>query len=124
MAVLERGLEDADGFVRAESVRALAALGADAATRPLDDPEPGVRLAAAEAVAKSGAADAVDRLVGFAYADDGQHRREAARLLRDLDRTAATARFVAALEDRDRLRLAPIAIEALEELNRPVPATV
>lgn len=124
VATLERGLDDPDGFVRAESVGALTALGADGATRLLDDPEPSVRLAAAEAVAKAGGVGALDRLIGFAYADDGQHRREAARLLRDIDMAAANARFVEALEDGDRLRLAPIAIEALEELNRPAAATV
>ena len=122
VAVLERGLDDEDGFVRAESVRALSALGAAAAGRLMDDVDQSVRLAAAEAVAKAGAPDSLDRLIDFAYVDEGLHRREAARLLRDLDVEAANARFVEALEDDDRLRLAPIAIEALEELNRPLAA--
>ncbi len=123
VATLERGLDDEDGFVRAESVRALSALGAAAAGRLMDDADQSVRLAAAEAVAKAGAPDSLDRLIDFAYVDEGHHRREAARLLRDLDVEAANARFIEALEDSDRLRLAPIAIEALEELNRPLAAT-
>ncbi len=126
-SVLRERLGDADGFVRAEALRALARLGAvgpEVAAR-LEDAEPGVRLAAAQAVAGSGGAGALERLVDFAFAFEGYHRRQAGRMLRTLDVAAANERFLGALEDRDRMRLWPVAIEALEELNRadvPAPA--
>lgn len=112
-------LRDGDSFVRAEAVRALARLGRTGTETQalLGDPDPGVRLAAAAAVAGAGRDGAVDLLVDFAFSFEGYHRREAARLLRRLDRAGATARFLEALDDRDRLRARPVAIEALEELN-------
>lgn len=113
-------LHDDDGFVRAEAVRALS--GHVAARREiaalLDDPEPGVRLAAAEAVTEGGGSDALALLVDFAFAFEGTHRREAGRLLRALDAAAASARFLEALGDTARRRTWQVAIEALEELNR------
>jgi len=117
---LQRQLRDADSIVRAEAVRALArrgAAGPEIQTH-LGDADPGVRLAAAEAVAGSGGADVNELLFEFAFAFEGYHRRAAARLLRNLGGAQDTGRFVAALEDRQRLRFWPIAIEALEELNR------
>jgi HEAT repeat protein len=116
--VLRDQLRDPDSFVRAETVRALAELGVSEpkVEALLRDPDPGVRLAAAEAVA--GGENAVDLLVDFTFAFEGYHRRAAARLLRGLDAAAASRRFVAALGDAERLRFWPVAIEALEELNR------
>ena len=118
--VLRAGTGDEDSFVRAETLRALAALGAaePEAEALLDDPDPGVRLAAAEAIAGTGGARAVALLADFAFAFEGRHRRQAGRLLRRLDAAAANARFLEVLEDPDRLRVWPVAIEVLEEINR------
>jgi HEAT repeat protein len=122
---LQRQLRDADSIVRAEAVRALARRGAAGPEirTLLGDADPGVRLAAAEAVAGSSGpgtdeADVNELLFEFAFAFEGYHRRAAARLLRNLGGAQDTGRFVAALEDRQRVRFWPIAIEALEELNR------
>jgi hypothetical protein len=54
----------------------------------------------------------------FAFGFEGYHRRQAGRLLRRLDRSAANDRFLKALADPDRLRQRPVAIAVLEELNR------
>jgi HEAT repeat protein len=114
-------LRDPDGFVRGEAVRALARLGAIApeAEALLVDNEPGVRLAAAEAVATRAGPNALNLLVDHAFAFVGHHRREAARLLRRLDRAAAGARFIEVLNDPKQECAWPIAIEALEELYCP-----
>lgn len=119
--VIEVQLRDPDGFVRAEAVRARAKLGAagPGVEALLGDPEANVRLAVARAVAEAGGPDAVEHLADFAFAFEGRHRRVAGRLLRRLDVAAANARFLEALGDRDRMRLWPVAIEALEELNQP-----
>jgi HEAT repeat protein len=118
--VLEAQLRDPDSFVRAETVRALARLGAAGPELAalLDDPDPGVRLAAAQALAGAGGPGAVERLADFAFAFEGYHRRAAGRLLRRLDMAAANAHFLQALDEPELLRLRPVAIEALEELNR------
>ncbi|MCH7487852.1 MAG: HEAT repeat domain-containing protein [Proteobacteria bacterium] len=117
--VLETHLGDEDSFVRAEAVRALSRLGTDAGFGALlGDSDPGVRLAAARAVADARGPKAVDLLVEFAFSFEGYHRREAGRLLRDLDAARANARFLGVLGDGKRLRSWPVAIEALEELNR------
>lgn len=116
---LEGRLEDEDSFVRTEAIRSLSGMGeaAPKIVALLADPDPGVRLAAADAVADTGGEDAVESLVDFAFAFEGYHRREAGRILRRLNPGAANARFLDALEDQDAMRLWPVAIEALEELN-------
>lgn len=116
-------LTDEDSFVRTEAIGALSRLDK---TGPeievlLADRDPGVRLAAAGAVAGAGGAQAVGLLVDFAFAFEGYHRREAGRLLRNVDAPAASARFLDVLNDPDRLRTWQVAIEALEELNRSDP---
>ena len=60
---------------------------------------------------------ALDRLVEFAFTREGSHRREAARLLRNVDPEVASDRFLAVLGDERRRRVWQVAIEALEELN-------
>ena len=112
-------LGDDDSFVRAEAVRALSGMGkaSPEIEALLDDPEPGVRLASAVAVAETGGDGAVERLVNFAFAFEGYHRREVGRLLRGLDAARASTGFVEALGDETRMRTWPVAIEALEELN-------
>jgi HEAT repeat protein len=117
---VEAQLKDPDSFVRAEAVRALDHLGAagPSVAALLQDPDPSVRLAAAQAVAHGGGAKAVDLLGDFALGFEGYHRRQAGRLLRRLDRTAANDRFLEVLDDPEKLRQRPIAIAVLEELNR------
>ena len=120
IAVLADHLGDDDGLVRSEAVRGLSRLGeaGPGIERMLEDGDPTVRLAAAGALADGGSAQALGRLVEFAFAFDGHHRRQAARLLRRVDAAAASVRFVAVLKDKERMRVWPVAIEALEELNR------
>ncbi|MEE8445172.1 MAG: HEAT repeat domain-containing protein [Alphaproteobacteria bacterium] len=120
-AVLRERLADEDGFVRAEAIRALSRLelaGAEIAGL-LGDPEPNVRLAAAQAVAAARDAGVVDLLTDFAFHSDGYHGGDVARLLREIDPAAASARFLDALDDPDRMRVWQVAIEALAELNNP-----
>ena len=119
--ILKDRLGDDDSFVRTEAVRALSAIG-DVGTEVealLEDPDPAVRLAAAEAVAGAGSEGSIDRLVRFAFAFEGYHRREAGRLLRRIDVPVASTRFVQSLADDTGKRTWPVGIEALEELNRP-----
>ena len=84
----------------------------------MKDPDPGVRLAAARAVADKGGSGTLEKLVDFAFAFEGYHRQEAGRLLRGVDAAAANARFLDVLGDPDRTRTWQVAIEALAELNR------
>lgn len=119
-AALIQRLKDPDSHVRAEAARSLAALNAVGpdVDELLSDQDPGVRLAAAEAVATRGGPETVRRLVDFAFAHEGMHGREAAVLLRRVDRAAASRRFVRTLEDAGQERYWGVAIEALEELHR------
>ena len=119
--VLERYLGDEDSFVRTEAIRALSLAGAanPALVGLLKDPDPGVRLAAAQAMAATGGESATDHLVEFAMAFEGYYRRDAGRLLRNLNVERANARFLEVLADRETLRVWPAVIEALEELNLP-----
>lgn len=112
-------LRDRDGLVRGAAARALAALGAAGweVETLLEDEDPGVRLAAAAAVAEQGGPGALARLVGFAFAYDGMHAREAARLLRDLDRDGASKRVLSTLADPGQKRSWRVAVEILGELH-------
>jgi len=114
-------LADDDDILRAEAALSMAAIGAvDARVAALlDDGSACVRLAAARALALAGGADAVARLVDFAFAEEGMHCREAARLLRDLDRDAAARAFLRVLDAAEKERVWRIAIDALEEMYRP-----
>jgi HEAT repeat protein len=121
--MLKTLLADSDSFVRTEVVRSLFKLGkvGTEIEAMLDDPDSSTRLIAAEAIAGPGGTDAVGRLVDFSFAFEGCHGREAARLLRGMDATAASDAFVGVLHNPDRKRLWSVAIEALEELHRPEP---
>jgi len=115
---LKTRLADQDGFVRTEAVRALSCLDQ---TGPeveamLEDPDSSTRLAAAKAVASG--SGAVARLVDYAFSHEGLHRREVACMLRDVAPEAASSAFMEVLRDPERKRFWPVAIEALEELNR------
>jgi HEAT repeat protein len=125
-ALLVEHIRDEDSFVRAEAVRALSKLGqvGSRIEALLGDPDPSVRLCAAEAVAGAGGIGAVEMLVDFALSFEGYHGRQAARLLRSLDATRASALFVDVLRDPRRKRTWSIAIEALEELNSSQPVRV
>lgn len=118
--LLIRCLKDEDSFIRLEAVGALAALGAAEHEIPplLQDADPGVRSAAAQAIAAAGGPAAAGRLIAFAFEFGGYHRREAARLLRRADAVAASGHFVAVLDDPAQQAVWQIAIEALEDLNR------
>lgn len=122
-AALKASLGDEDSFIRAEAVRGLSRAGEDCPEIEalLADPDPSVRLIAAEVVAAAGGGKALGLLVNFAFSFEGYHRRQAASLLRALDAPIASARFVDALRDESCKRAWPVAIEALEELNRPQP---
>jgi len=117
-------LDHEDAFLRTEAVRALAKrqqLGAEI-DGLLGDPDTTVRLSAAEAIASAGGDHAVTQLVDFAFAFEGFHSRQAARLLRELDPARANAHFLDVLRDPDRKRVWSVAIEAAGELNRSLPA--
>ncbi len=120
---LIRCLRDGDSFIRTEAVRGLAQLEAvgPEIERRLDDPEPAVRLAAAEAIAGAQGRDSLDTLIDFTFAFEGYHRRQTARLLRDLDAGPASDRFVAVLNDQEQQPVWQVAIEALEEIHRASP---
>ena len=116
------GLGDEDSFIRAEAVRALGRLGrvGTDAVKLLGDPDPGVRLAAAEAIAAAGTGnsiDAVEALTEFAFAFEGYHRGAVGRLLRTLDAAAASKRLLDVFDDTGRLRFWPVALETLEEIH-------
>lgn len=118
-AFLTECICDEDSFMRSEAVRALTRLGkvGSQIEALLDDPDPSVRLCAAEAVAGAGGEDAVKMLVDFAFSFEGYHGRQTARLLRSLDAARASALFVDVLQNPERKRTWSVAIEALEELN-------
>ncbi|MDP6344095.1 MAG: HEAT repeat domain-containing protein, partial [Alphaproteobacteria bacterium] len=112
-------LRDADGTIRTAAITALATTSRvdDQVVACLDDGDPSVRQAAAKALAGSGRTDALDRLVDFAFAEEGYHRRQAGALLRSLDLSRANARMLAVLRDDQRRRVWAVPIEVLEELN-------
>lgn len=112
-------LTDADSFVRAEAIRGLVRLDAVAGgvRELLDDPDPSVRLAAAGAVGHLGGDDAVATLGRFAMAFEGYHGRQAAGLIREIDRGEGNAFFMDVLADAGQKRIWQVAIEALAELN-------
>jgi len=117
-------LADQDSFVRKEAIVALARLGAAGTNiaRFMADPDPSVRLAAAEAVAIQGAPEAVEGLVEFALAFEGYHCREVGCLLRAMYPAAASHRLIEIVKDPDRLRVRQPAIQALSELYGPATA--
>jgi hypothetical protein len=121
--LLAEHIRDEDSFVRAEAVRALSKLGqvGSRVEALLGDPDPSVRLCAAEAVAGAGGVGAVEMLVDFALSFEGYHGRQSARLLRGLDATRASARFIDVLRDPQHKRTWSVAIEALEVLNSSQP---
>ncbi|MBT5809279.1 MAG: hypothetical protein HOI19_02845, partial [Rhodospirillaceae bacterium] len=117
--VLKMQLTDEDSFIRTEAVHALRKLGqvGPEIEALLEDPDPSVRLGAAEAVVGAGGEDAIQRIVDFAFSFEGYHSRQAARLLRRLDIGEASQRFMDVLRDPERKRTWSVAIEALKELN-------
>ena len=113
-------LKDPDGFLRVESLRALSAHGAfDAAQVEafLSDPDAGVRLAAAETLTKFGSDKICKELADFAFAFEGYHHREVAKLLRDLAPEKTSRRMLDVLDQAERRREWQVAIKVLEEVN-------
>lgn len=120
-SILRKFLRHEDSFVRTEAVRALSrsnSLGG-VAVELMSDPDRNVRLTAAEAVATTGGDDAVDHLIEFAFSFGGEHRIDAGRLLRDVDASTASTRFLDVLDRPERARDRRIAIDALMALNKP-----
>ena len=114
-------LGDVDSFLRAESLRALSAHGAlDAAQAEafLNDPDAGVRLAAAETISKIEEIGSCGELADFVFAFEGYHHREVAKLLRDLAPEETSRRMLDVLDQTDRRREWQVAIKVLEEVNR------
>ncbi|MCP5073196.1 MAG: hypothetical protein GY947_07855 [Rhodobacteraceae bacterium] len=113
-------LGNPDSFVRAEAIRALSLIGqvGPEVQNLLHDPDPSVRLHAAQAVARNAGTDAIQPLVDFALSFEGYHGRQTARLLRDLDATEASATFLRFLDDPEKKRFWSVVIGALEELNQ------
>ncbi|MBL6931821.1 MAG: HEAT repeat domain-containing protein [Rhodospirillales bacterium] len=117
---LINALDDENSFVRTEAIRSLGRLGeaGTGVSRFLKDPEAFVRLEAARALAETRAGGIVETLVEYAYSFEGYHGREAARLLANIDKSAANALFIEALNDEERKRIWKVAIEGLEEINQ------
>lgn len=119
--ILESFLTNDDSFIRAEAVKSLSKQNhvCSIVRALIDDPDPATRLSVAQAIAKAGKPGAVDQLVDFAFSFEGYNGREAARLLRRLEQKAANHAFVSVLNDPDQNRIWSVAIESLEELNKP-----
>lgn len=112
-------LSDEDIHVRLEALRGLdrrgeIGVGVEAL---LKDGYPGIRLAAATALAHAQGADVVDALVEFAFADDGMYRHEVGKLLRDIAPQDGAARFLDVLADESRRREWLVAIDALGDIG-------
>ncbi len=121
-ATLSRLIRDPEPRVRAACLRAsieLKSPGFEAADW-LDDSDPGVVLAAAEALAGRDCEEAtVDLLTSAVFLHNGVNRQAVARLLCRLDPPRANAALITVLQDEDQRRSWRVAIEALEVLNRP-----
>lgn len=121
-AALSRLIRDPEPRVRTACLRASTNLetpGFEAAAW-LDDPDPVVALAAAEALAgRGGKETTVDLLISAVFLHDGVNRQAVGNLLRRLDPPRANAALITVLQDEDRRRSWRIAIEALEVLNCP-----
>ena len=117
---LEVLLGDVDSSVRAEAIRALSGSSQleVKAEGLLTDPEPFVRMNAAEALAAVTNSENLDKLVDFSFSFEGYHGRRTAALLREVDKERANTAFVGILDDPYKKRVWSIAIEALEELNQ------
>lgn len=127
-ATLSRLIRDPEPRVRAACLRASTDLetpGFEAAAW-LDDPDHGVALAAAEALAGRGSEEAtVDLLTSAVFLHDGVNRQAVARLLRRLDPPRANAALITVLQDENQRRSWRVAIEVLEVLNCPeIPAAL
>ncbi len=112
-------LGDEDIHVRLEALRGLDQRGevGDDIRALLQDNYPGIRLAAATALAHAQGAGAVDALVAFAFDHDGMYRHEAGKLLSEVAPHEASDLFLAVLTDDARRREWLVAIDALGEIG-------
>lgn len=116
---LINALDDEDSFVRTEAIHSLGRLGEAGAGvgRLLEDSDAVVRLAAAQALAKTDGPGVIEALVDFSFSFEGYHGRDAARLLCGLDKDAANGLYIQTLTNKEHKRYWKVAIEGLEELN-------
>lgn len=119
MAQLETLLGDVDSSVRLEAIRACSGNSRLEARIEglLTDPEPTVRINAAETLARIAGSKYLEKLIEFSFSFEGYHGRQVANLLRKIDKEQASAAFLRVLDDPARKRVWSVAIEALEELN-------
>jgi HEAT repeat protein len=83
----------------------------------IDDEERSVRLAAAEALVTFEGDAALERIIDFAFANEGYHRLEAGQLLRQIGAVKANPPLIAVIEDENRRREWQVAIEVLGTIN-------
>ena len=120
-------LDDDDSFLRLEAVRAL--INAESIDRGkmealLEDSDASVRLAAAQVLAQHADDTTLARLTDFAFAFEGYHHRETAKMLRRIDPVAASRGFLNVLDTEGRKREWQVAITALGDLNAAENASV
>jgi HEAT repeat protein len=124
---LKVAMRDNHSFLRLEAIRALSKSGNaehEQMGEMLSDPDASVRLAAAEAMAAMADNSAMERLVDFTFAFEGFHHREVARLLRGIDCSGASERYLEVLGEDNRKREWQVAITALGELNEVAHASL
>ena len=116
---LKNGLRDDNLFIRTETVRAIGNLRVHVPgfMAKLNDRDASVRKAAATALLSIEGEDAFDTLFEWAFALDGYHRRDAARLLSQINADMAAERFISILDDPGKKKVWRVSIEALEELS-------
>lgn len=117
--VLADGIQDADSFVRIEALRGLGnrRCAGPECVESLSDVYPEVRLTAARAIAKTAAPDALDVLADYAFSFEAVHCRQAASLIKALDRDAASMRMIEIIENEEQNLLWQSAVEILESLS-------
>ena len=116
---LAHRLEDGDSFIRTEAIKALSNMGVEIMQidQLIDDEERSVRLAAAEALVTFEGDAALERIIDFAFANEGYHRLEAGQLLRQIGAVKANPPLIAVIEDENRRREWQVAIEVLGTIN-------
>ena len=139
-------LDDTDSVARGEAVKAVAELAArvdadaadddqpsvdtvrDLIVSCLDDAEPGVRVAAANAlvslqvqvgVTETAAGEAIGHLIEAAFHGNGGQARAMGQALRAFDSEISSARLLQRLDELDTSQQRRFVLEMIEELHRP-----